>query len=53
MAIRGKHSGQKKQIACLHSFHIGAKRFRRRREFDVKFFQPLFGAGRPMAFEGC
>jgi hypothetical protein len=46
-AFRRKHPGQKKQIACLHSFHIGSKWFRRRGELDVKFFQPLLGAGRP------
>jgi hypothetical protein len=51
-AFRGKHSGQKKQIARLHRFHIDAKRLRRRWEFDAKVFQPPFGAGRLRAFEG-
>jgi hypothetical protein len=36
VAFRGKHPGQKKQITRLHRFHIGAKRLRRRREFDAK-----------------
>ena len=31
-AFRGKHPGQKKQIARLHRFRIGAERLRRRRE---------------------
>src|SRR5450432_217179 len=44
VAFRGKHPTQKKQIARLHRFHIGAERFRRRRELDAKFFQPLLGA---------
>jgi len=48
-AFRGKHPGQKKQIACLHSFHIGSKWLRRRRELDLQFSQPLLGAGRPRA----
>ena len=47
VAFRGKHPAQKKQIARLHRFHIGAERLRRRRELDAKFFQPLLGAGRP------
>jgi hypothetical protein len=50
MALGGKHSGQKKQIACLHSFHIGAERLRWDRELDAKFLQPLLCAGRPRAF---
>ncbi len=29
-AFRGKHSGQKKKIARLHCFRIGAERLRRR-----------------------
>ena len=41
-AFCGKHPGKKKQIARLRRFHIGAERFRRRRELDAKFFQPLF-----------
>src|SRR6266487_4294456 len=51
-AFRGKHPAQKKQIARLHRFHIGAERLRRRRELDAQFFQPLLGAGRPRAFAG-
>jgi hypothetical protein len=47
VAFRGKHPAQKKQIARLHRFHIGAERLRRRRELDAKFFQPLLGAGWP------
>ena len=38
VAFRGEHSAQKKQIARLHRFHIGAERLRRRRELDAKFF---------------
>ena len=49
-AFRGKHPGQKKQIAGLHRFHIGAERLRRRRELDAKFLQPLLGAGRLIVF---
>jgi len=44
MAFRGQHPAQKKQIAGLHRFHIGAERLRRRRERDAKALQPLFGA---------
>ncbi len=44
VAFRGKHPAQKKQIARLHRFHIGAERLRRRWELDAKFFQPLLGA---------
>ena len=50
VAFRGKHPAQKKQIARLHRFHIGAERLRRRRELDAKFFQPLLGARRPRDF---
>src|SRR5258706_12696234 len=49
-SFRGQHPGQKKQIAGLHRFRVGAKRLRRRRELDAKFFQPLLGAGRPRVF---
>src|SRR5882762_6408689 len=49
-AFRGKHSGQKKKIARLHCFRIGAERLRRRRKLDAKFFQSLLGTGRPSAF---
>src|SRR5438105_9666232 len=52
VAFRGKHSAQKKQIAGLHRFHIGAERLRRHRELDAKFLQLLLGAGRPRAFAG-
>src|SRR5262245_3479078 len=52
VAFGGKHSAQKKQIACLHRFHIGAERLRRCRELDAKVFQPLLGADRPGAFAG-
>src|SRR6202040_173630 len=52
VAFRGKHPAQKKQIARLHDFYIGTKRLRGRRELDTKFFQTLFGAGWPRAFEG-
>src|SRR5439155_10753531 len=51
-AFGGKHPGEKEQIACLHSFHIDAKRLRWRWELNAKFFQPPFGAGRPRAFAG-
>src|SRR5437588_2223841 len=50
--FRWKHPSQKKQIARLHRFHIGAERLRRRRELDAKFFQPLLGTGRPRTFAG-
>src|SRR5437016_11558547 len=52
VTFRGKHPAQKKQIAGLHRFHIGAERLRRRREFDAKFFQPLLGADWPRALAG-
>ncbi len=52
VAFRGKHPAQKKQIAGLHRFHIGAERLRRRREPDAKFFQPLLGARRPRPLAG-
>src|SRR6266576_384688 len=48
--FRGEHPGQKKQIARLHRLHISTERFRRRRELDAKFFQPLLGAGWLRAF---
>src|SRR6266403_2333842 len=51
-AFRRKHSGQKKQIARLYRFYIGAERLRRRWELDAKFFQPLLSAGWPGAFPG-
>src|SRR5438876_124200 len=38
VAFRGKHPAQKKQMARLHRFHIGAERLRRRRELDARFF---------------
>jgi hypothetical protein len=41
--FRGKHSAQKKQIACLHRFYVGAERLRWHGKLDAKFFQPLFG----------
>jgi hypothetical protein len=43
VAFRGKHPGQKKQIASLHRFHIGAKRLRRRREFDAERGETVLG----------
>jgi hypothetical protein len=52
VAFRGKHPAQKKQIARLHRFHIGAERLRGRREVNAKFFQPPFGVGWPSVFEG-
>src|SRR5271170_5364803 len=42
----GKHSRQKKQVAGLHRFHVGAERFRRGGQLDAKFLQPLLGANR-------
>ena len=51
-AFRGKHPGQKKQIARLHGLCVDAKRLGRCRKLDAKFFQSLFGAGRPRAFPG-
>src|SRR5256886_8618145 len=38
VTFRGKHPAQKKQIARLHRFHIGAERLSRGRELDAKFF---------------
>src|SRR5262245_8584783 len=52
VAFRGKHPAQKKQIARLHRFHIGAERLGRRRELDAKFFQLPLGASRLSAFAG-
>src|SRR5258707_6457172 len=51
-AFRGKHPGQKKQIARLHGLCVDAKRLGRCRKLDAKFFQSLLGAGRPRAFPG-
>jgi hypothetical protein len=48
-AFRGKYPTQKKLIAGLYRFQIGAERLRRRRELDAKFFQLLLGAGWPRA----
>src|SRR6266850_1484227 len=50
MAFSGKHPTQKKQIARLDRFHIGAERLRRRRELNFKFLQPLLGPSWPRAF---
>src|SRR5215813_13093980 len=44
MAFRGKHPGQKQQIARLHRFHIGAKRLRRSRECDAELRETALGA---------
>src|SRR5882762_3364875 len=52
MAFRGKHPGQKQQIARLHRFHIGTERLGGRRERDAKFFQPLLSTRWPRAFAG-
>jgi len=52
-AFCGEHPGQKKQIARLHRLHIGTERLWGRLETYAKFFQPLFGAGRPRDFAGC
>src|SRR6202041_1322418 len=49
-AFRGKHPGQKKQIASLHSFRVCTERLRWCRKLDTKFSQPQFGAGGPGAF---
>src|SRR5205085_3387849 len=43
-ASRREHARQKKQVTCLHRFHIDAERLRWRRQLDAKLFQPLFGA---------
>ncbi len=43
VAFRGKHPGQKQQIARLHRFHIGAERLRRRGELDAKFLSITSG----------
>ncbi len=42
-AFGGKHPGQKKQIACLHRFHIDAKRLRLRRELDAELGETVLG----------
>src|ERR1700745_3140217 len=47
VAFGGKHATQKKQIARLYRFHVGAEWLRGRGELDAQFFQPLLGAGRP------
>src|SRR5205807_3801689 len=52
VAFRGKHPAQKKQIARLHRFHIGAERLRWHRERDAKLSEPLLGAGRRRAVAG-
>jgi hypothetical protein len=49
-AFRGKHPGQKKQIASLHSFRVCTEWLRWCRKLDTKFSQPQFGAGGPRAF---
>ena len=49
MTFRGKHPGQKEQIAWTHRFHEGAKRLRRRRKREAKFFQALLGTYRQRA----
>jgi hypothetical protein len=38
VAFGGKHAAEKKQIAGLHRFHVGAKRLGWRWEMDAKFF---------------
>ena len=38
VTFRGKHPAEKKQIACLHRFHIGAEGLRWRWKLDAKFF---------------
>ena len=45
-AFRKKHAGQKKQVARLNSFHIGAERSGWHGELEGEFFQPLLGAFR-------
>ena len=45
-AFRGKHPGEKKQIASLHRLCINAEWLRRYGERDAKFIQPLLGTGR-------
>src|SRR2546421_9351580 len=52
VAFSGKHPTQKKQLARLHGFHVGAERLRRCRKLDAKFLQPLLGAGPARAFAG-
>jgi len=41
------HPREKKQIARLYCFRLGAERLRRRRELDAKLLQALFGVGLP------
>ena len=52
MALRGEHPAQKKKVPGLHRFRIDAEGPGRLRECDAKFFQSLFGAGRPRALGG-
>ena len=35
-AYRGKHSGEKEQVARLHRFRVDAERHRRRWKLDAK-----------------
>src|SRR5689334_23050354 len=42
-ALRGKHPGQKKQIARLHGFRIRAKRLRGCRELDTELGETVLG----------
>ena len=49
-AFRGEHAGQKKQIARLHRFRIGAERLRWRWEFDAEFSETALG-GRGVSYK--
>src|SRR5713226_9554058 len=51
-AFRRKHAGEKKQLAGLNCFHIGAERLGWHGELDAELFQPLLGAFRPRMFAG-
>src|SRR5271170_3046640 len=48
----GEHPAQKKQIACLRGFHIGAERLRRRQELDTKLLQARVGVGQAKYLPG-
>jgi len=43
-ALGRKHSAQKKQVAGLHRFRIGAERLGRRGEVDAELLQSLFSS---------
>jgi hypothetical protein len=48
---RGKHSGEKEQVARLHRFRVDAEWRRRRWKLDAKFSSPLLGGGGARAID--